>query len=424
MFTILPKMATLKGADGKPLELSGTHYFKLEDEYDTSKPTFASQIVENSFKRFPKLTDKDKKLIREWAFSYNSNKSASDIESKVSGLSPTGVIAIKYINNKIPSTDINNCVIDRLELSNKDQKVNMTRRNVATSRMAALLGVGHLVAKSETAEIVDNATGKTYRGNLMEQAQGDRSGKESLVNVRKGKSLISDFQNGCPDVEMTASGGFQRDLCSLQVFDNICGQIDRHSGNYLVSQKGEKGEITGLQGIDNDGAFGLNEDCHFVHDVSNARSAYDINTGKMALPYLDKNFAERIKALEPDVVRYALRDLLTEKEIDTTIIRLDKVKKAIDTMDKSQLLSDDEWNDDTAQTLIDQAWNANQESNVQFNSSDNVNQRMAKNNATLLKEKYFGGFMLKSLPIRDFNIGRVGLDAPALLRRKQKMQSK
>ena len=428
--TLTAQNATVKGADGTPVQLSDTHYFKPEDEYDMSQKNVAAQIAEKTFERFPSLTKNDKKLIREWAsrplVQGTESHKDSELESKLTGLSQDGIAAIHFIDDRVPSAYItSDTVMERLKIGEGSEKVNMTRRNVATSRMAALLGVGNLVAKSETAEIYDEATGATIRGNLMEQARGQMSGNDITAKAKEDKKTITfSSTKERPDVLLNSTGNFQRDLCSLQVFDNICGQIDRHGGNFLVTQN-EQGELSDLQGIDNDGAFGLNENGAFINGQGNTRNAYNIQTGEMELPFLDRAFAERIKAVDKEMIKYALKDLLTEKEIDAVITRLEDVKKAISTMDESRLLRDKDWNDDTAQTLIDQAWKANQRFN-ELDKDPNTKRQTAleKLNQSVLYENYFGELMLNSLPIMFFDKGAFGEASPQLLRRKQRMQQK
>lgn len=428
--TLTAQNATVKGADGTPVQLSDTHYFKPEDEYDMSQKNVAAQIAEKTFERFPSLTKNDKKLIREWAsrplVQGTESHKDSELESKLTGLSQDGIAAIHFIDDRVPSAYItSDTVMERLKIGEGSEKVNMTRRNVATSRMAALLGVGNLVAKSETAEIYDEATGATIRGNLMEQARGQMSGNDITAKAKEDKKTITfSSTKERPDVLLNSTGNFQRDLCSLQVFDNICGQIDRHGGNFLVTQN-EQGELSDLQGIDNDGAFGLNENGAFINGQGNTRNAYNIQTGEMELPFLDRAFAERIKAVDKEMIKYALKDLLTEKEIDAVITRLEDVKKAISTMDESRLLRDEDWNDDTAQTLIDQAWKANQRFN-ELDKDPNTKRQTAleKLNQSVLYENYFGELMLNSLPIMFFDKGAFGEASPQLLRRKQRMQQK
>ena len=62
--------------------------------------------------------------------------------------------------------------------------VNLTGRNVATSRMASLLGIGNLVAQSERAELHDAAGGGSQVGNLMQGARGQDVSSFFLEKLR------------------------------------------------------------------------------------------------------------------------------------------------------------------------------------------------------------------------------------------------
>lgn len=134
--------------------------------------------------------------------------------------------------------------------------VNMSRRNVATSRMASLLGLEELIAKSQTVDITDEATGRLIRGNLMDQAEGIEYANvwEDLINGR-------------------VTSSFLRDVTNLQVLDVLCGQLDRHGGNMMY--KVENGNITGVQGIDNDAAFDTNV------DVASTLDAFRLMTSRI-----------------------------------------------------------------------------------------------------------------------------------------------
>ncbi len=126
-----------------------------------------------------------------------------------------------------------------------------------------------------------------------------------------------------------------RQLLNLQIFDIICGQVDRNAGNYLC-QKVEKQdsnitEITELKAIDNDTCFGdLKYKDIFARGskgLNRLRNIEDRNG--INVPYMDKEFADKILALEPKQVDYVLCDILTQKERDASIDRLKGVQKAI-----------------------------------------------------------------------------------------------
>ena len=99
-------------------------------------------------------------------------------------------------------------------------------------------------------------TGRLIRGNLMDQAEGIEYANvwEDLINGR-------------------VTSSFLRDVTNLQVLDVLCGQLDRHGGNMMY--KVENGNITGVQGSDNDAAFGTNV------DVASTLDAFRLMTSRI-----------------------------------------------------------------------------------------------------------------------------------------------
>ncbi len=195
---------------------------------------------------------------------------------------------------------------------------NVSKRNVATSRMAELLGVGDLIAHSETAEVTDQKTGRKVLGNLMAKAEGVEE-EDALRNIQ-----------GHTSAEVT-SGGFQRATICLQLLDNICGQVDRHLKNMMYQLNG--GTMSGVQGIDNDLAFGEKDAIHDNFKSRNARPAFSENGGNntMTIPYMDKTMAQNVIELagKPETVRFAMSDVLRPVEIDALCSRLRKAADAL-----------------------------------------------------------------------------------------------
>lgn len=228
------------------------------------------------------------------------------------------------------------------------EELNVSKRNVATSRMAELLGVGHLIAHSETAEVTDRATSKSVRGNLMEKAEG--------VELEEAFGRLGGHTSGDISGAGAVTGGFQRATICVQMLDSICSQVDRHAKN-MMYQFDANGALSGIQGIDNDLAFGQTERIDSVHQSQNARQAFSKGrTGvQMSIPYMDKAMARNIIALaqKPDTVRFVMQDVLREAEIEALITRLNKAAEALQaamTEDESKtfangrrFLEADEW---------------------------------------------------------------------------------
>lgn len=407
--------ATVKNAHGDSVPLNETFFFKPEDEIDLSKGNTAQKISANVMARYPKLTSKDKKIILQWCASGD----AFVPDKVMKKLSTEGKAAIQNILSNMKGTQT---TIDELltPMGFSDQKVNMTRRNVATSRVAALLGIGNLVAESQTAEITDESTGQTMRGNVMKKSQYTTSAAEYRGKhmMKKEENDVKAFGEGREidmSLNMNVTGGFQRDMCNLQVLDAICGQQDRHENNFFVGENGNK-ELSGVQGIDNDGAFGLAETSLDKRHQGHAAAIYDKN-GNMSIPFMDKNLAQRIEQVDPEMIRFALKDLLKDDEIDATIDRLNKTREAIARQrmeDPSRLLEDDEWNDDTAQRMIDDSW----EKTGMFFSTDSKAESDRIIDDTLLQRNYFGKYMINSVGDKMY-LWNYGKTKSPQIRRKQ-----
>ena len=195
----------------------------------------------------------------------------------------------------------------------------LSKRNVATSRLAKILGIGNLIAKSELATVTIN--GKTMTGTIMDQAKGADTSRVIKTNQFKKKTV-------------KYTGNAFKELTSLQVFDIICGQVDRHSGNYLATTEEKDGVVylQSFQGIDNDMSFGLLTYKDILDTKMNGykRIRNIENDGKMVLPFIDLELAMKIKALDVNILEYQMADILSKKERKALTARIKSVKKVIE----------------------------------------------------------------------------------------------
>lgn len=189
-------------------------------------------------------------------------------------------------------------------------------RNIATSRMAALLGVERIAARSE--RMVVTKDGRQIEGSFMEFAEG-----VDLGSIRTKRR----FDNAV--VELNA--GFNRDHSTLEVFDYICAQKDRHATNifYKLEPAAPDGtrRITGMQGIDNDLSFAATE-------MRGRENSLD------ELHLIDADMAERVQNLTRSDLEYAVGDLISAKEMDALENRVNALKAHLGDMVK---LRGDEW---------------------------------------------------------------------------------
>jgi Domain of unknown function (DUF4157) len=215
--------------------------------------------------------------------------------------------------------------------SNPRVNFNQGGRNIAMYRLDQLLKTG-VIPRTETAKV----DGKM--GTLMGLESGT-SVAQLLTEKRAEEKLVS----------LAA----QRDLSNLQLLDAISGQIDRHAGNIIATIDEKTGEIIGLKGIDNDLAFGINMTATQDIPVSHERGFPEL---------IDHEVADRIVFLSKKtrLIERTLAGLLTEKEIQATIVRLIAVAEYINyvrdcdakiSVGKSQRIIK-EWNKETFDTQI------------------------------------------------------------------------
>ena len=313
--------------------LDGDKYFKKEDSLDLDvvkkEKDQAHRVIaeQETLKQFPKLTKAKMRAFRQ----LNEDSEQEDVDDLK--LSPELHAAANYYVQRMKQLYVTiNELMDPLGITGESGMANMSRRNVATSRVAELLGVGDLVARSRSAEIYDKATGKTIRGNLMDQAKGVKH-SEVRDKLKQG--------------EYTA--GFMRDMMNLQVLDMLCGQVDRHQGNMMFRTDNETGQVFGIQGIDNDGAFGTGVDAASAKEYNRKDArVFDPKSLEMVIPFMDAKLARRIEVLDEQMLKYVLYDLLTEAEVEAAMKRLKLLKDGIrkakeERMDHRFLENEEDW---------------------------------------------------------------------------------
>lgn len=199
--------------------------------------------------------------------------------------------------------DININTIEKL-----DQGIELTSRNVATSRIAELLGVGHMVAHSEKMKVRVN--GEEKSGCFMEFAKGldmDSRSEKDMAVIEK--------------LEFTHNASFLKDMCNMEALDFLCGQVDRHGANmfYQLSEPdaGGKRTIVGLQGIDNDLAFGNMEKLRTRNQGATEKS----------MTFIGRELAENIAKLDRPTLEFALGDLIPQSQIEYMAKRVEKFQK-------------------------------------------------------------------------------------------------
>ncbi|MBR6378073.1 MAG: hypothetical protein IKS05_09985 [Oscillospiraceae bacterium] len=190
--------------------------------------------------------------------------------------------------------------------------VRLDNRNSAMTAVADLMGLPQLLARSTPMRFLDEE-GREVEGTFMEQAKGvDLQGPGT--DNRKPYAQVADepFDN--------SNNPLIKQLADMQVLDYLCGNVDRHAAN-MVYQLDENGRIIGVQGIDNDSSFG-----RFTDQKKSVNRMYGLDQ----MNVMSAGMAEKIKLINPDMLRLSLRGYVLEKEdLDAACVRLAEVKQRI-----------------------------------------------------------------------------------------------
>ena len=227
----------------------------------------------------------------------------------------------------------------------------VSKRNVATSRLFSALGESDLIAKSRLAV-------------LREKGKPDKKGIiMAKANGKAIEDLIKDLQNiNKQNITIKFSKNAQRKFVILQLGDYIAGQIDRNIKNYFVdyetTEEDESAEvkIKSIQGIDNDMSFGnlkgenllnpnIDPSIH-LRSFMHIRTSEDGNQNQvLLLPYIDADFANALQNLNAHIIKYTFADLLDDEEMTSLLDRVQSINQAINEYyDDNHKLDKNDWN--------------------------------------------------------------------------------
>ncbi|MBO6214405.1 MAG: hypothetical protein J6N76_02580, partial [Lachnospiraceae bacterium] len=185
----------------------------------------------------------------------------------------------------------------------------LSNRNVATSRMAELMGISNMVMKSETQE-VRNGKDKLV-GNVMEEAKG----RTAAIALNNNKKYSPEGIN---------------QIVTMQVFDLICGQLDRNTQNYNVQLKDDC--INSIYMIDNDMSFGN------LTDIKEGEPTMSmVKSNSIMIEALSPQIKDTIKKLadySTDALSFVFGDILSKKEIACLKTRITIISDSIKEYEK------------------------------------------------------------------------------------------
>ncbi len=128
---------------------------------------------------------------------------------------------------------------------NVEKGANIDKRNIAFYRMACLFGKSDMVPETKPMTVVIN--GKKVTGTFMAEAHG-----VDILKVKDGDEILS------YDDKVYDNPAVFDDIAAMQALDYICGNTDRHSGNFFMRfdpKDAKNAKLVGLSLIDNDMTF-------------------------------------------------------------------------------------------------------------------------------------------------------------------------
>lgn len=200
------------------------------------------------------------------------------------------------------------------------------KRNTATSRVASMLGMEDKIAVSENIKVIND--GIEIEGSFMKNAVGvDTRSREGQIKL-VGKNIDLNFEM------------LQRDINRMQVFDMLCGQIDRHGGNffYQISETPINGkyQVVGLQGIDNDMSFGM----------LNINTRHSTLPGLDSLNMIDEEMLTSLRELTAEQLEFTIGGMISQEEVNAVMERRNAILEKVD-KGEVRVIKANEWGDNT-----------------------------------------------------------------------------
>lgn len=211
----------------------------------------------------------------------------------------------------------------------------LTVRNIATSRMAGLLGLSKLV--------VDSVPVSLNSKHAPEE--------KGVATVMAKGSQINDIASANLPIEVSPE--VAKSLINLQFLDFLCGQVDRNSSNLFFTYEERDGKriLTQVTGIDSDIAFGLLS-YNDLQRKDGLLQAMPVEfDGNCTLPVLDKELSEMILALNRETVDHVLEDLLEKDELDALWNRIEGMQAMLEK--NRNLMKEGAWDKNDVRTLLD-----------------------------------------------------------------------
>lgn len=218
---------------------------------------------------------------------------------------------------------------------NLEEGAPLASRNAAMYDMAKLFGVQDIVAEAKSVTLMQD--GKEIKGVLMSEVEGLDSGKVTMAEIDN----YTDETFNTPELK--------KKMSELQALDWICGNADRHQGNFILQFENRgKPDARAIRivGIDNDNSF--------------STKSSTMKGGHLAEPknmvVISKSFCERMKNITEEQFNTVLDGHgLSQDEKKAAWQRreilMDNIRE-----NKIEVIDDNNWNKYSLNELAEMQW--------------------------------------------------------------------
>lgn len=210
-------------------------------------------------------------------------------------------------------------------------------KQLATYRLAGLLGLEAMVPAVWECRFSDGERERV--GTMMDKAEG----------APPSEVLPKDRENYVKET-------FLRDLTNLEYFDALCYQLDHRLDNYYVTRN-ENGAFEHVVAFDNDALRTF-----FVSPSLPRRTYADATCvlagdGTVQRPYMDKEFAERLKKLSRKDIKKELGEYLSLVQHICLCRRVRSLQRAVEkTAERRSDFLVSDWTGVSAQNAASSEW--------------------------------------------------------------------
>ncbi|MCR4749057.1 MAG: hypothetical protein K5877_04535 [Lachnospiraceae bacterium] len=294
--------------------------FKKAEKYDKDYEKRIKDQLKRTNEAKESLERKQKKLV-DYLSEYNNKSKETEL--------PFILETLASIHSYLSSMKQNDKAKNLAKIGKNED---LAKRNVAASRLAEILGMENVISKSEFARV--EVDGENMQGVLQEEVKGEN------LNAMKNIDDDDTVYRNKPGLKEFTKRKLLLNLTSIQIFDLICGQVDRSIDSYRVripeidtSVRGvTDAELeVGITGVNNEYSFGelTYKDIQETKDKGHGSLQNIMVDGQWTIPAIDSALAERIMQLEPEMLDHKMLDLLTIEERKCLIDRFSAVKKMI-----------------------------------------------------------------------------------------------